>query len=140
LGVDYGLKRIGLATCDGSGFVSSPFDVIKNKGDNKNIARLLEIIHNERIEGVVIGLPLDKDGNETKMSGLIRGFAQKLSDKSGVMVMFINERYSSQEATEHIREKLGIKSREKIKELVDKMAAAMLLQTYLDNQKKGVVK
>ena len=132
LGIDYGLKRIGLATSDG--LLASPFLVIENKGPKKTLIRMEQIIKDGRFDIAVFGLPLDSEGGDTPMSGDIRTFAQSLSDKTGIAIIFINERYSSIEAEAHIREKLGIIKRDKVKELIDKMAAAMILQDYLERR------
>ena len=135
LAVDYGFKRIGLAGSE-SGLLAEPFLTLRNKGDKKNIEALGKIIRDKRVELVVVGVPLDKDGEQTPMSEHVQGFANKLSEVCGVLVAFVNERYSSQDAEYHIREKMGITKRDSIKELVDKVAACMILQNYLDAQKK----
>jgi len=116
LGIDYGLKRIGLATAVAG--VASPFLTIENRGEKKNLSRLLEIIKSERIEKIVVG-----DG--------FREFGELLGEVSGLEVVFVDERLSSWEAEEHIRNNLGIIKREKVKELIDKMAAVMILNNYI---------
>jgi len=137
LGIDYGLKRIGLATSDLSRTIASPLVTIQNKGEKKNIQAVTEIIQNHNIQGIMCGIALGIDGMETTMSRITREFGEKLAEISGLEVVYFNERYSSKEAEEHIRNNLGITRHEKIRELVDKMAASMVLQVYLDKLKKG---
>jgi putative Holliday junction resolvase len=135
LGIDFGKRRIGLAKSDPSGTIASPLITIKNRGDRRNIENLRGIICKNDILSLLIGVPLDENGQETKMSKLIRTFGERLSRESHLPVIYVNERYSSKEAEEHIIENLGITNRKKIKELVDKMAACMLLQEYVDKDR-----
>ena len=130
LGIDYGKARIGLAISE-TGQIARPIGHIKNKGDAKNIAVIRELCAKHQIKYIVCGIPLDTGANETDMSREVRRFGEKL----GIEVAYHNERYSSLEAEEYIREKMGITKREKVKELVDGVAAAMILQSYLDSRR-----
>ena len=135
LGIDYGRKRIGLATSDASGTIASPLLTLENKGEKKNTEALLKIIADHNIEGIMCGMPQNIVGGDSGMSGEIKEFGRKLEEASGIGVEYVNERYSSKEAEEHIRVNLGITKWEKVKELVDKMVACMLLQEWLDKKK-----
>ena len=130
LGIDYGTKRIGLATS--SGIYSAPFDVIKNKGETETLTRLLEIIAKEKVDAIVLGVPLNPRGGDTKMSILIREFGEKLQLASNLPLHFHNEILSSWEAEEYIKNTMGIKDPKKIAAIVDKVAASMLLQEYIN--------
>lgn len=134
LAIDYGLRRIGVAGSVG-GVLAEPLCVVVNKGEKNNLRSIGNLIVQYKAGVIVMGVPLDRDGAETPMSQSIRVFGEKLGDSSGVEVIFVNERYSSKDAEEHIRINLGITKPERIKELVDKMAAAMVLQLYLDNKR-----
>ena len=137
LGVDYGKRRIGLAVTEAGGCISRPFLVIANKGLGANIAFLRELVEKEGIGCVVIGLPLrfDEDKGiykETQMSYETKVFGEALAGSIHVTVAYHNEAYSSFEAEDYIKNTLGIKKPQKIREMVDKVAASMILQEYLD--------
>jgi len=132
LGIDYGMKRIGLATTDESQTIATPLLTIQNKGDKKNIIALSEIVKSHDIKGIVFGIPQNSSGEDTPMTKIVRDFGNKLSAELGMEVVFVNERYSSKEAEDHIRENLGITKREKIAELIDKMSASLILKSYIE--------
>jgi len=134
LGIDYGHRRIGLATTDLGGTIASPLFTVENRGERKNIEALCKIITDNKIQGIMCGIPQDMGGRDTSMSVIIREFCEKLSHASGLEVVYVNERYSSLDAEEHIRKNLGIKNPIKIREMVDKMVACMLLQEYVNNK------
>jgi len=121
LGIDFGKARIGLAISE-TGQLARPLGVIKNKGDARNLAAIKEISTKHNIKYIVCGLPLHADGKETDICKEIRRFGDKLG------AVYHNERYSSLEAQEYIRER-------KLKELVDAVAATMILQSYLEEIK-----
>ena len=85
------------------------------------------------VKYIVIGLPLNADGTESEMSKFVQDFGKKLSEKSGLQVFYQDERYTSFEAEEYLKE-AGIKW-EKRKELLDKVSAQIILQNYLDERK-----
>ena len=142
LGIDYGLKRIGLAISQGGG-IASPIGCIQNKGDKKNVSAI-RIIINRQFETsycgsvsdtplcIVLGLPLLKDGNPSSMVQEVQRFGELLGSEFAATVVYHNEYLSSVNAEQYIREKLGITDRTKVKELVDGVAAAMILQSYTD--------
>ena len=127
LGIDYGRVRIGLAISE-TGQIARPLGVIQNKGDRKNTLAIKELCEKHDIKCIVFGLPLHADGNETEMSAEVRRFGELLNMYLGdcAKVVFQNERYSSIEAQQHIRA-------QKSKNSVDAVAAAMVLQSYLDS-------
>jgi len=150
LGIDYGRVRIGLAVSD-TGQIARPIGHIQNKGDKKNLAAIRDVLtkhfknpavaHTTSDSGstkhitphIVCGLPLLADGTEGDMAREARRFGELLRSSLGASVSYHNERYSSFDAEEYIRDKMGIFNREKIKELVDGVAASMILQGYLDD-------
>jgi len=129
LGIDYGLARIGVAISE-SGIMARPHSVIQNKGDKKNIAAIHKILCGvyDVQYYIVFGVPLGANGNETEMSTEIRRFGELVKNQLGVEVVFHNERYSSLEASEYIK---SVKS----KESIDAVAAAVILQRYLDSRR-----
>jgi len=133
--IDYGLRRIGLASTDPSGTIASPLLTIPNKGDHKNIITLTELITQHAIDRIVIGLPLYADGNQSPMSLEVNRFVTALQKHIQIPITTHPENHSSREAEDHIRNTLGIKTPAKIKELLDKFAAYVILKSYLEEPK-----
>ena len=134
MGVDYGDKRIGIALSDLLCIISSPYEVYQNRGEEETLKHLDKIIKENDVDEVALGLPINMDGSEGERAKIHREFGQKLESYSGVKVYFIDERLTSAEA-EDILISSGVR-REKRKELIDKIAAQIILQTFI-NLKKG---
>lgn len=132
MGIDYGDKRIGVALSDLLCIISSPYEVFINKGEEESLKHLDKIIKENDVDEIAMGLPLNMDGSEGERARLHREFGQKLSDFSGVIVHFVDERLTSAEA-EEILISSGVR-REKRKELIDKLSAQIILQTFIDNK------
>lgn len=132
MGIDYGKARIGIAFSDLSGTIASAHSVIKGQGE-KDVENLSNLAKSMDVKYIVIGLPLNADGTESEMSKFVQDFGRKLSEKSGLQVFYQDERYTSFEAEEYLKE-AGIKW-EKRKELLDKVSAQIILQNYLDERK-----
>ncbi|MEP6494416.1 MAG: Holliday junction resolvase RuvX [bacterium] len=130
LGVDYGERRVGLAISDPTGTIASPAGVIlRRAGKRPPVAELVRRAGSLEARGVVMGLPLDGNGDETPRSTEARAVAAELSKRTGLPVEFIDERYSTATALRAIRE-MGGKTRER-KGDVDALAATVLLQRAL---------
>lgn len=130
LGIDYGDVRIGIAMTDALCMISSPFEVYKNKGEDDALNHIIELIKEYNIDGIAMGLPLNMDGTEGERAQIHRKFGEKLEELSKVKVVFIDERLTSAEA-EEILISSGVR-REKRKELIDKISAQIILQSYID--------
>lgn len=135
MGIDYGDKRIGIAMTDALCIISSPFEVYQNKGEEQALNHIVSLIKEYDIDDVAMGLPLNMDGTEGERALIHRGFGEKLANLSGVKVNFVDERLTSAEA-EEILISSGVR-REKRKELIDKISAQIILQTYIDMNKRG---
>ena len=133
LAVDYGAKRTGLAVCDAGERVVSPLAVIQGQKDL--IEKIRQVVAAENIEAVVLGLPLNMDGSEGRQAQRVRTFAGQLQRQIGIPVHFQDERLSSFGAEEKLQE-IGL-SRGKRQERLDALAAAEILQTFLEGQKSG---
>ena len=131
MGVDYGDKRIGIALTDAMCIIASPFEVYKNIGEEDALNHLNKIIKDYDVDEVAIGLPINMDGTEGDRAIKHRQFGEKLKQLSDVKVHFIDERLTSAEA-EEILISSGVR-REKRKELIDKIAAQIILQTFMNN-------
>ncbi len=130
MGLDFGKARIGVAFSDLSSTIASADHIRKSQGEENDLIYFANLIKEKAVDKVVFGLPLNADGTESEMSLAVRGFAEKLSKISDTEVCFQDERYTSFEAEEYLKE-AGIKW-EKRKELLDKVSAQIILQNYLD--------
>lgn len=126
LGIDYGLKRVGLALAD-TLFVASPFLTLKN---DKNIFNELKnICEKENIELIVVGLPKTLRGGESEQTKLTNEFANKLKKFTNLSIEMQDERFTTK-----IFEDYHLK-KDKKKELIDQISATAILQTYLDKKR-----
>lgn len=133
LGIDFGEKRIGLALSDPTGMLASPLPTLKRRvGKRPPISAILGIIEENRVETIVLGLPLSLSGEESDWSNEVRSFGARLSERSGLPVHFFDERLTSVRAEKAIRS-LGLpKNKREQKERIDAAAAVLILQGWLD--------
>lgn len=129
IGLDVGTKTIGTALCDAGWSFASPAVLIRRTKFQKDKAALVQLIADQRVTGIVIGLPLHLDGNESPRSQSSRAFARNMEDLNLPILMW-DERWSTQAVTRTLIEQDA--SRAKRAELVDKMAAAYILQGAID--------
>ena len=133
LGIDLGSKRIGIATSDRSGTIATPYTVLLRcgsmGGDHRNIAKM---VVEEEAEAVIVGLPLNMDGSEGKAAQAARLEAARMATVVGVPVHVHDERLTTVEADRVLMEqKMNAQARRRV---VDKVAAAVMLQSWLDTQ------
>jgi putative Holliday junction resolvase len=129
IGLDVGSKTIGIALCDAGWSFASPAELIRRTKFQKDKLALVALIAAQRVVGIVIGLPLHLDGSESPRSQSSRAFARNLLDL-GLPIFLQDERWSTQAVTRTLLEQDA--SRAKRAELVDKMAAAYILQGAID--------
>jgi len=133
LGLDHGKNHIGLALSDPSGLLASPYLVINYLSKKELLTQLSDIIAKEQVNGLVIGLPLNKDGRKGKAAEEIEKFADFINHNLKLPVYLIDERFTSQQANVILNSsKMNL---QKKKELTHKLSAALILQSYLDRQK-----
>ena len=130
LGIDYGKKRIGLALSDIMGMMAQPFDVIEFKGLKNNIENILKIAEEKEVSCIVVGKPVNMNATEGEMAALATEFVEELKKVTDIKVEMIDERLTSRQADVYMLS--ADLSRQKRKKNVDKLAAAIILQTYLD--------
>ena len=133
LGIDLGSKRIGIAVSDRSGTIASPLVVLQRSGslrrDHESIAKL---VIEEEAEILVVGLPLNMNGTSGPAAQAAVKEAEALATVVGVPVITFDERRTTVTADRALMEaRIGATARRK---LVDKVAAAVLLQTWLDSR------
>jgi len=131
LGLDFGDKTIGIAVSDKTKTIATPIMTLKRKSIKEDIKKLLIIFKEYDVGGVVLGMPLNLDGNENERTRKVRKFSEELN--KNIKVTFYDERYSSDVIYKELR-KNSI-SRTKIKKKIDKLAASYILQGFLDNAK-----
>jgi putative Holliday junction resolvase len=129
IGLDVGTKTIGVALCDAGWHFASPAELVRRTRFQKDKAVLAAIVAAQAAKGVVIGLPLNLDGSESPRSQSSRAFARNVEDW-GLPVLLWDERWSTQAVTRTLIEQDA--SRARRAELVDKMAAAYILQGAID--------
>ncbi|MFW5873249.1 MAG: Holliday junction resolvase RuvX [Bacillota bacterium] len=135
LAIDYGQKRVGLAISDRLGITAQPFKTIINETREDLIDELAEIIEDNDITEVVIGLPLHMNGTEGERAEKSRVLADELEDALDIKVYLQDERLSSAEVEKVML--AGDLSRKKRRAKRDKLAASIILRTYLANRKGG---
>ncbi|HTA77798.1 MAG TPA: Holliday junction resolvase RuvX [bacterium] len=129
LGLDLGHVRIGVALSDTLGMTAQPLTVIQSEGTQKDIIAIGELVNEHEVSQVVVGLPINMDGTESKQTQKIREFSTKLSNRLNVPVFFIDERLTSRQA-ERMMTESGVTAK-KQRGKVDQIAAALLLQSAL---------
>lgn len=135
LALDIGKKRIGLATCDRLEIAASPHSVVK--AGKAAVDQVVEVINKEEVEAVVVGLPVSFDGVEREMCEISRFFKNELAKKTTLPIELFDERLTSKMAEASLIES-GMR-REQRREVVDAVAASLILQSYLDNRRhKGM--
>ncbi len=135
LGLDLGTKTIGLAIADGTLTVATPLDTIRRTKFTKDAEALLAVFDARQVGALVIGLPLNMDGSEGPRCQSTRQFATNLMAKRALEIAFWDERLSTAAVTRTLID--ADASRVRRAELVDKMAAAYILQGALDAIRRG---
>lgn len=134
LGIDYGDARVGVAVSDALGFMAQGIRTIKNAGRKKLIGELAQIIEEYRPEKIVIGLPKNMDGSEGFRVDATHEFAKSLEGVYGGEIVFWDERLSSAGAARFLNE-TNTRGKKR-KEVLDTVAACIILDGYLASQKK----
>ena len=132
LAVDFGEKRIGLATSDASGSLATPRITLVRKRDELVLEELARFAEREEIATAVFGIPRSPEGVESAIAGRIRSFAAKFERRTGLPVRFHEETLTSDEAARRLHG-----ARRASREDVDRVAAAVLLEDYLSTAPRG---
>ena len=130
MALDVGSKRIGVAICDPTRTIAQSYEVLKRTSRKADYARYLEIIAQEEITLLVVGLPTRIDGSDSDTAVWIRDYIAEFSKQIDIPIEFWDESYTTVMAEESLRQrgKRGKKARQR----VDAVAAAIILQSYLD--------
>ncbi|UDY36179.1 Holliday junction resolvase RuvX [Dermatobacter hominis] len=136
LGLDLGSKRIGVALSDSDGTLALPYEVVQRTGDReRDHRRIAELVAETEAEVVVVGVPYSLDGSTGPMATRYRAEARRLRATLGVPVETYDERLTTVTAERALRETdLSGRARRKV---VDQVAAAVMLQSWLDHRARG---
>lgn len=129
LGIDYGEKRIGVAISDDLGLCAYALTTIRRSNTQRDIAAICDLVNNRGIEFIVVGYPLCLDGSEGVQCEKVKLFAKELEKATGKRVVLWDETLSTWQAWELMAE-AGVRKKKR-KEVVDSMAAAVILQGFL---------
>ena len=129
LGLDVGTRTIGLALCDSSWTIASPAELMQRGKFQADLARLNAFAEAQTVAGLIVGLPLNLDGSDSPRTQSVRAFARNL-EPLGRPILLWDERWSTQAVTRTLLD--ADASRARRAELVDKMAAAYILQGAID--------
>jgi putative Holliday junction resolvase len=130
LACDYGRRRVGLAVSDPSESFVFPRETLQRRSLADDIEALRALCREDGVEALVVGLPLNADGSEGGMVQEARAFGDHIAAELDLPVVYWDERYTSIEADERLRERH--RDPKKRRALRDREAAAIILRTYLD--------
>jgi putative Holliday junction resolvase len=130
LALDVGMRRIGMAVSDPLGITAQGIPTLQRRNLRSDLARLCEIARDKQVGRIVVGYPLHLSGEEGRQAAIVKEFAARLAERSGLPVELWDERLTTVEANRILREAGG--SLQKRVKAVDKLSAVLILQNYLD--------
>lgn len=135
MGLDLGTKTIGVAISDGMRYSATPLETIKRTKFTQDAERIVELITQNQVVALILGLPLNMDGTEGPRVQSTRAFARNLAPKINLPIAFWDERLSTSAVTRMMIE--ADLRRDRRAEVVDKLAASYILQGALDRLRKA---
>ena len=132
LGLDVGGKRIGVAGCDGLGLIATGITTIWRSSFQEDITKLIQIIEERQVEILVLGLPYKMDGSIGSQAKQVQKFARRVAAVIELPIEFVDERLTSYAAEQMMIEAKISVSRNKA--TIDRIAAAVILQQWLDEK------
>lgn len=133
MGLDYGNIHVGVALSDELCVTAYPLEVIKRKDTNKlrkTFARIEEIAREYKVDKIIVGLPLNMDDSESELSKSVMEFSDNIKRRTGLPVELWDERLSTFEATDILKE-AGVRYQDR-KNYIDKIAASFILRRYME--------
>lgn len=135
LGLDVGSKRIGIAGCDGTGLIATGLVTIERKSFQEDVEKIQAIVSDRQVQILVVGLPYSMDGSLGFQARHVQKFTKKLSTALELPVEYVDERLTSFQAEQMLIAENRSPSRHK--GLIDRKAAALILQQWLDNRRSN---
>lgn len=135
LGLDLGSRTIGIAISDSLGIIASGVETYRFSDDNYELAlnRVIEIVKEKKVDKIVLGLPKHMNGDVGEKALICMDFKKKLEEALNIEVILVDERWTTKLANSRLLE--ADLSRKKRKKVIDKMAAVVILQNYLDSRR-----
>lgn len=136
IGLDFGTKTVGVALSDEAGIIAQPLVTIERKHASKlrqTYAQIERIIDEQDVGAIVLGYPKNMNNTEGERAEATKQFMEDLERRTGLPVILVDERLTTVEA-DRILEETGVAVSAR-KSYIDKMAAAIILQNYLDREK-----
>ena len=130
LGLDVGKKRLGVAGCDGMGLIATGLTTIKRTSFQEDVAKLKQIVQEREVEVLVVGLPYSMDGSIGTQAKQVQKFARRLSEALQLPIEYVDERLTSVEAEAQLKAQKRFSTYDK--GMIDRQAAAIILQQWLD--------
>ncbi|MBI2067807.1 MAG: Holliday junction resolvase RuvX [Deltaproteobacteria bacterium] len=134
LALDMGSKTIGVALSDPLGWTAQGLKTVLRRGKESDYKTIVDLVKEWEVDEILIGLPINMNGTEGPQAEKVRAFASELGRHIEVPITFWDERLSTAGAERSLLE--ADLSRERRKEVIDKMAAAFILQGYLDQRRQ----
>ena len=136
LGIDYGERRIGVAISDENDKIAQPLETLtRAPGSGIPFERLEQIVRENAVTEIVVGLPLNMDGSAGAQAGRARDFGAKLGKRTGLAVEFLDERWTSREAERSLGTAGSSSRRQKRRrDRRDAVAATLILATHLERR------
>jgi len=131
LAIDYGVKHTGLAICDAAETIASPMTVIHGQQDL--LKKITDTIEAEKVEAIVIGLPLNMDDSQGPQARIVFKFADRLKERLNIPIHFQDERLSTFSAEEKLA--AADFTRGKKRKRLDAIAAAEILEAFLEDKR-----
>jgi putative Holliday junction resolvase len=138
LGVDFGTKRVGLAISDRDRKIASPLQILHRQSADQDGRLFRELVAEERITQLIVGLPVRTTGNEDQKAREARAYGAWLHELTGLPIIFWDERFTTADAEQLLLDAGLTKKRRQ--ERLDMVAAQLMLQTYLDAGCPGELK
>lgn len=135
LGLDIGSKRIGVAGCDRTGLIATGLTTIERTSFDRDVAQLQEWVEQRQVQILVVGLPYSMNGNLGFQAKKVQKFTERLAQVLQLPVEYVDERLTSFEAEQLLLAEKRSPSRHK--GLIDRKAAAIILQQWLDSRRSA---
>ena len=136
LGIDVGSKRIGLAGCDGTGLIATGITTIERKSFVEDVEKIQQVVNDRQVQILVVGLPYNMDGSLGFQARHVQKFANRLAKSLQLPLEYMDERLTSFQAEQLLISENRSPSRNK--GLIDRKAAALILQQWLDVRRTSV--
>ncbi|MBD1827347.1 Holliday junction resolvase RuvX [Microcoleus vaginatus GB1-A2] len=136
LGLDIGLKRVGIAGCDGTGLIATGITTLVRSSFDRDVAYLKKIVSERRVQILVAGLPYSLSGELGAQARQVQKYATRIATALELPVEYVDERLTSVEAEELMKAE-GI-SLSQNKGSIDRKAAALILQQWLDERRQNI--